>query len=130
MMTFFKKLFAKDEGDEAKLPEGEKDTFVLKVDDIDLGVLQCDGGEWIFHYTDEFKKHQDEYSRIIGFSDLDKEYRSPVLWPFFRIRIPGLKQPAVQEILKKENIDEHNEAALLRRFGKETIANPYELLPA
>lgn len=130
MLPFLKKFFGKDEDDVAKLPATEKDTFILKVDDLDLGILQCENGEWIFHYTEEFKKHQDEYTKIVGFSDLDKEYKSTSLWPFFRIRIPGLKQPAIQEILKEENIDADNEAALLRRFGRKTIANPYELLPA
>ena len=33
-------------------------------------------------------------------------------------------------IIKKENIDQHNEAALLKRFGYKTIANPYELVYA
>ena len=42
-------------------------------------------------------------------------------------RIPGLKQPAIKEILEKESIDKENEAALLVRFGRKTIANPYEL---
>ena len=130
MLPFFKKFFGKEEGDVAKLPVTEKDKFILKVNDLDLGILQCENGEWIFHYTEEFKKHQDEYTRIVGFSDLDKEYKSTSLWPFFTIRIPGLKQSAVQEILKAENIDAGNEAALLRRFGRRTIANPYELLPA
>ena len=130
MFPFLKKFFGKDEADVAKLPVSETDAFVLKVNDLPLGILQCENGEWIFHYTEEFKKHQDQYTPIIGFSDLDKEYKSASLWPFFRIRIPGLKQPAVQQILKEENIDADNEAALLRRFGRKTIANPYELLPA
>ena len=130
MLPFLKKFFSKNEGDLANLPTNEKDTFVLKVDDLNLGILQCENGEWIFHYTEEFKKHQDEYTKLVGFSDLDKEYKSTSLWPFFQIRIPGLKQPAIQEILKEENIDAGNEAALLRRFGRKTIANPYELLPA
>lgn len=129
MLPFFKKFFGKGAGVEAKLPLNEKDTFILKVDDLDLGILQCENGEWLFHYTEDFKRHN-EYSRIIGFSDLNKEYKSQSLWPFFSIRIPGLKQPAIREILKEENIDEQNEAALLRRFGRKTIANPYELLPA
>ena len=110
------------------LPNKEYAIFILKVDDLDLGVLRCENGEWIFRYTDEFKMHRDEYNRIIGFPDLDKEYRNEELWPFFRIRIPGLKQPAVQEIPKKENIDKDNEVQLLKRFGRKTIANPYELV--
>lgn len=112
------------------LPENEKAKFFLIVDDIRVGVLQCESGEWYFKYTDDFKRHSDEYNRIVGFPDLDKTYKNKILWPFFQVRIPELKQPAIQEILEEENIDETNEVALLKRFGKKTIANPYELVLA
>jgi len=100
--------------------------FLLKVDNIDVGTLHCENGEWEFKYTEEFKKHP-EYNRITEFSDLNKVYRNDTLWPFFQTRIPGLKQPAVIEILKDENIDIENEFQLLKRFGKKTISNPYQL---
>jgi HipA-like protein len=89
--------------------------------------LYCEKGEWYYKYADDFKSHSEEYNRIVGFPDLDKTYKSDSLWPFFQIRIPGLKQPAIQEILEKEKIDQANEVALLKRFGKKTISNPYEL---
>ena len=128
MLNVFKRLFAKNtEQAEAHLPENENATFELKVDDIVIGILHCDHGTWEFKYTEDFKKHSEEYNRIIGFSDLNKVYRNEVLWPFFQTRIPGLKQPAVQEILEKEKINETNEVELLKRFGKKTISNPYEL---
>ncbi|MEP7111336.1 MAG: HipA N-terminal domain-containing protein [Ferruginibacter sp.] len=99
-------------------------------DGIRIGTLHCENGDWFFKYTDDFKNHSDEYNRIVGFPDLDKIYQSDKLWPFFQIRIPGLKQPAVQEILARENIDKSNEVALLKRFGYKTITNPYELVLA
>lgn len=110
-----------------QLPKDEEATFNLTVDDICIGTLYCDKGEWYFKYSDDFKTHSNEYNRIVGFPDLDKTYKSESLWPFFQIRIPGLKQPQIQEILEEEKIDQHNEVALLKRFGKKTIANPYEL---
>lgn len=88
--------------------------------------MSCKDGEWTFKYSDEFKI-QNEYHKIIGFPELDEEYKSNDLWPFFRIRIPGLKQPAIREIIEKENI-QTNEFELLKRFGKKTISNPYELV--
>ena len=128
MFNSIKNWFGKSDEDLAmRLPQNEKAIFHLSVDDIRIGLLRCEKGEWIFKYTDEFKKHTDEYNLIVGFPDLNKEYRSETLWPFFRIRIPGLKQPAVQEILQNEQIDQENEVALLKRFGKKTIANPYRL---
>ncbi|HCN82768.1 MAG TPA: hypothetical protein DIT07_03990 [Sphingobacteriaceae bacterium] len=128
MLSLLKKLFSK--GDEpviTHLPEEENATFELKVDKIKIGILHCEHGEWQFKYTDEFKQHKDEYNRIIGFPDLDKVYKDVTLWPFFQTRIPGLKQPEVREIIEKEKINVENEAALLKRFGKKTISNPYEL---
>ena len=132
MFKVIKKLFSKDDEETLNLglPEKENLTFILKVNDIELGILKCENGEWVFQYTQEFINHQKEYNYIIGFPDLNKTYRSENLWPFFRIRIPGLKQASVQEIIKSENIDQENEAQLLKRFGRKTIANPYELLPA
>jgi HipA-like protein len=128
MISLFKRLFAKN-GEEAEphLPKDENATFELKVDNIVVGILHCDHGTWEFKYTAEFKKHSNEYNRIIGFSDLEKVYHNETLWPFFQTRIPGLKQPAVREILEKEKINETNEVELLKRFGKKAISNPYEL---
>lgn len=132
MLDTLKKITTKwfckgDEDVVLHLPEDETATFILMVDEIPVGILHCENGEWIFNYTKEFKKHINEYNLIIGFPDLNKKYHSHSLWPFFRIRIPGLKQPAIQEILEKEHIDKGNEVALLKRFGQKTIANPYEL---
>jgi HipA-like protein len=113
-----------------QLPKDEKAKFILKVDGISIGMLYCETGAWYFKYTDDFKKHAEEYNLITGFPDLSKTYQSDILWPFFQIRIPGLKQPAIQEILEKEKIDKSNEVALLKRFGYKTITNPYQLVMA
>jgi len=118
-----------DDDFEVQLPEGEKAKFTLLVNDLSIGMLYCDKGEWFFKYSEDFKKHS-EYNRIVGFPDLSKTYQSDTLWPFFRIRIPGLKQPAIQEILKNEKIDKANDVELLKRFGHKTISNPYELVMA
>ena len=107
--------------------------FSLKIDDPELGALEIatleyQDGLWIFQYSEAFR-NQSKYSRLIGFSDLSKVYRSDVLWPFFKIRIPGLKQPMVQEVLEAENISKSDEVSLLRRFGRRNISNPYLLEP-
>ncbi len=111
------------------LPKNEKTVFTLKVDNVEVGKLHCENGLWEFVYSDEFKNdYNQEYKRIAGFPDLEKVYKKETLWPFFLVRIPGLKQPAIKEIIAKENIDTQNEAALLKRFGKHSISNPYELI--
>jgi len=129
-MKKFWSWFNKSDGEsdmQTGIPKNEEAKFILMVDKIRMGTLKCKDGEWYFQYSNEFKSHSEEYNRIVGFPDLDKIYKSETLWPFFQIRIPGLKQPSVQEIIKEENIDQNNEAALLKRFGKTTITNPYKL---
>lgn len=130
MLHKLKQWFSKDE-QHIGLPNLQKEenaAFLLQVDNLNLGTLKCENNQWIFNYTDEFKKRKDEYNRIVGFPDLNKTYRSDYLWSFFQIRIPGLKQPAIRQILKNEQIDETNEVELLKRFGRKTISNPYELV--
>lgn len=112
------------------LPKNEKAVFTLKIDNVEVGKLRCDNGLWEFVYSDEFKnEYYQDYKRIAGFPNLDRVYKRETLWPFFLVRIPGLKQPAIKEIIEKEKIDAENEVELLKRFGQKSIANPYELIP-
>ena len=127
MLRKIKNWFSKSDDDtelEVQLPKEEDAKFILTVDNIRIGMLYCDKGDWYFKYTEDFKDHSNEYNRIVGFPDLNKTYKSETLWPFFQIRIPGLKQPAIQEILENEKINKENEAALLKRFGQKSISNP------
>ena len=100
--------------------------FELKIADLLIGILYTENSKWYFEYSEDFKK-QNKYYRIVGFSDLNKKYENDTLWPFFKIRIPGLKQPMIQEIIESENIDSNDESSLLRRFGEKIAANPYRL---
>jgi len=45
----------------------------------------------------------------------------------FASRIPSPEQAEVEEILKRENIEEDDAVSLLKRFGRKTITNPFEL---
>lgn len=130
MINYFKRLFSKaEDGEEMEihLPKDVNATFLLKIGQLTVGILHCEKGEWEFRYSEEFKELRNEYNHIAGFSNFDKTYHNDTLWPFFQTRIPGLKQPSVKEILEKEHIDKSNELELLKRFGKRTISNPYQL---
>lgn len=105
----------------------EKNVFILKYKNLAIGELRFINNIWEFQYTEEFKKCSKEFNHIAGFSNLEKTYKNEELWPFFLTRIPGLKQPAIKEILEKEHIDASNKFELLKRFGRESIHNPYEL---
>lgn len=88
--------------------------------------MSVEAGKWKFEYSDEFKQN-DSMRPIVGFPDIDKIYQSDELWQFFASRIPSPEQAEVEEILKRENIEEDDAVSLLKRFGRKTITNPFEL---
>lgn len=114
---------------ETKVSELNEASFLLIFKDLVIGKLWVKESIWHFEYSDEYKEDESSFA-LMDFPDKNKLYRSQSLWPFFVHRIPGLKQPAIQDILRLEHIDPKDEVQLLRRFGKTTIANPYLLQPA
>ena len=104
-------------------------TFTLYLKDLEVGQLTHTDNHWRFVYCDAFKAQSERYHAIVGFPDLNRTYQSETLWPFFLIRIPGLKQPAIKEILEKEQIHPGDEVTLLKRFGLHSLANPFLLKP-
>jgi len=132
MSNFIKRLFNKDGETEAEALRLSFDgiiSFKLTLSDLLVGTLTAVDGHWTFEYSDAFKQ-QSTYARLTGFSDLNKVYESKELWPFFKIRIPGLKQPMIRDILDREGLSRSDDAALLRRFGRRTMSNPYILEPS
>ncbi len=127
----FKYLVQHSEGGHEDLttPKDIHAEFELKYKTLTIGYLVLDNGVWEFSYSEEFK-NQDELRPIVQFPNKGKKYANEELWPFFTVRIPGLNQPEIQHIIESENIDRSNEVELLKRFGKKTISNPYELVEA
>jgi HipA-like protein len=106
---------------------GRKTVFHILYGSIEVGTLELLDGVWKFRYSEQFRK--DNHLRAITeFPDSSREYVSSELWPFFAMRIPSLKQAEIRAIVEREHIDEHDEATLLRRFGRRTVANPFELV--
>ena len=128
MKEFFRNFFNKSSEEKVVVSDSPKmdAKFVVKIDELVIGTLSRKNNFWQFQYSDDFK-NQTEYYRLVGFSDLNKIYQSDVLWPFFKIRIPGLKQPMIQEIIELDKLDISDEAILLKRFGRRSISNPYIL---
>lgn len=110
-------------------PSGSKGTFHLVYGNLLIGILMYDGEIWSFKYSDEFKKNT-RVNLIIDFPDLEKEYASKDLWPFFATRIPSLNQPYHLKKIQKANIKKNDSVELLKLFGSETITNPFRLTPA
>lgn len=100
--------------------------FLLFYGNLLVGTLSVTEGHWRFEYSDEFKLNT-ELRPLVEFPDVDKVYDNTELWQFFASRIPSMEQPDVEDVLKGEKIAEDDVVALLRRFGKRTITNPFEL---
>jgi HipA-like protein len=99
--------------------------FLLTYGDLLVGTLTVQDSQWQFEYSDEFK--QSDLRPIVEFPDVEKVYQSKDLWQFFAMRIPSPEQPEVEEIIRREHIEEDDAVKLLKRFGGRTIANPFEL---
>lgn len=132
MLNSIKRLFQNisvfnTDASSMELPEASSDTiFTLLYNNQAVGELTFDGVNWKFSYTKMFQS-QTEINPIPSFPSKDKKYESKNLWPFFQARIPSLKQPKVQAIIKRENIKENDIIGLLKLFGGRSINNPFVL---
>lgn len=108
--------------------------FLLMYKNDQIGTLNFTGGCWVFTYSDWFKG-QSEVKPFANFPDVNREYVSEDLPPFFESRIPGISQPHVKtflQMLKSKNLVNEGETkvALLKEFGRRSITNPFELQPS
>lgn len=100
--------------------------FSLKYHELEMGTLQFLGDEWVFEYTSLFKE-QTVISPLIDFPELNKVYKSKILWPFFSNRIPSLKQPKIKAYIDQNPSEKQNVAKLLELFGEYSVNNPFRL---
>jgi HipA-like protein len=124
-MAMLKTLIPRPDGHKSlETPKHEDAHFLLQYGNLIIGRLWLNEGVWHFEYSDDFKK-QEAIKPLTDFPHIGKHYVSDQLWPFFLIRIPSTQQPTVRRVIKNEQLDERNEAQLLRRFGRKTISNPF-----
>lgn len=116
------KLFWHD-SDETNLQavKGSKGRFDLYLGSLLVGVLTYEDGEWRFSYSDEYKT-QDKYEPLVNFPNLDQQYKSAQLWPFFASRLPGVSE------LKENEQESTDVLTLLKKYGRHVITNPYKLV--
>ena len=126
-MTKFKKILARlfwSESQNDMVLDTEDDaTFNVNLGKLLVGTLLYSAGVWYFSYSNEFKL-QNRILPLANFPSKDKEYSTRDLWPFFASRIPSNAQLQIEKDKPKEDV-----VTLLRRFGRRTVANPYELFP-
>ena len=102
--------------------------FVLVLGRLPILILSRTLDGWTMRYTEVFK-NQKRVAPLVPFPDVNKVYRSTELWPFFSVRIPSIARPEVQRTVREEHLDYDDVAAMLRRFGRKSVADPFELRP-
>lgn len=126
-MTKFKKILARlfwsESQNDMVLATEDDATFNVNLGKLLVGTLLYSAGVWYFSYSNEFKL-QNRILPLANFPSKDKEYSTRDLWPFFASRIPSNAQLQIDKDKPKEDV-----VTLLRRFGRRTVANPYELFP-
>jgi HipA-like protein len=105
--------------------------LAVESDHIYVGRLRREKDEFEFSYSSEFQAREDLPS-ITDFPDKTRNYRSPVLWPFFMARLPPSDRPDVRRQLEAAGIEPGNTLEVLGKLGRRAISSPYdlELFPA
>jgi HipA-like protein len=127
-MTKLKKVIARlfwsESQDDVVLAPDNDAAFNINLGKLLVGTLTYSVEMWYFSYSDEFKR-QNDILPLTNFPSKDKEYSAAQLWPFFASRIPSNAQLQVDKDAPQENV-----VTLLRKFGRKTVSNPFELKPA
>jgi len=91
-----------------------------------VGVLWQESGEFVFKYDPQYASTKGA-EPISAFPDLEEEYRSKELWPFFAVRIPPRDRQDVREALAKLSLRPEQTLEVLGKLARRTISNPYTL---
>ncbi|MFN8300934.1 MAG: hypothetical protein U0U46_00480 [Saprospiraceae bacterium] len=118
---FISSFWRSEEQEEFFTPQNVDAKFILRYNALMIGSLTLHNGIWHFRYENEFK-HQEVVKPLPDFPNINQEYKSIPLHPFFAQRIPGKGQMKGSISQEKENV-----VVLLKRFGRRTIANPFTL---
>jgi HipA-like protein len=89
-----------------------------------LGLLTKEGAEFVFRYDPVFALAKDA-KPISAFPDLDQEYRSEDLWPFFAVRLPPVEREDVKRALAQHHIPESDVLRLLAELSRRGVSSPY-----
>jgi hypothetical protein len=71
-----------------------------------------------FSYGFEVNKAiENGFKLLISFEQIDKVYKSDILFPVFSSRLPDMKRKGIEKILFKYGLDQYDDFKLLKRSG-------------
>lgn len=121
--TFAKLFWSESQNDVILVPNDDVE-FFINLGKLHVGTLLYSEGLWHFSYSEDFKL-QNKILPLSNFPSKNKEYITRELWPFFTSRIPSNAQLQIDKEAPREDL-----VVLLKKFGRRTVSNPYELCPA
>ena len=75
-------------------------------------------GQFEFNYGFEVEKAIEKgFKLLISFEDVNRVYKSDILFPVFSSRLPDKKRKGINEILSKYGMKEYDDYKLLKRSG-------------
>lgn len=75
-------------------------------------------GQFEFSYGFEVKEAiKNGFKVLIPFGDINKVYKSDILFPAFSSRLPDMKRKGIEKILSKYGLEEYDSYKLLKRSG-------------
>lgn len=116
-------LFWSESQNDVFFSEEDNAEFNVNLGKLLVGTLLFAEGTWHFSYSNEFKA-QNNILPLTNFPSKNKEYSAKELWPFFTSRIPSNAQMQIEKNAAREDL-----VKLLQKFGRKTVANPFELTP-
>lgn len=82
-------------------------------------------GKYLFRYLPGFRFKG--LASLPGFRDLERDYESVELFPFFEERIPDLRRPEIKESVRAKGLNEQDRLGLLCALGRRSVTDSYEL---
>lgn len=89
-----------------------------------VGTLSSEGDKWTFRYDAQYA--QSDRPAISAFPNKRSVYQSPVLWPFFAVRLPPLDREDVKRAVEERGLRDLDEIHLLGALSKRAVTSPYE----
>lgn len=94
----------------------------------DVAELTKQRDRYVFRYSAAFQRLG--LAPFPGFPDVtpSKEYFSTELPRFFAERIPDVRRPEIRELIRRQQIPQHDDLALLSALGRLSVTDPFELV--
>ena len=86
-----------------------------------VGRLSRERDEFVFRYDSDYGEEP-----ISAFPQIDQEYRSQHLWPFFAVRIPPIDREDMRKEILARSLEEDQIIEILGSVARVSVTNPYE----